>query len=66
VLKGLFWEWWWPVGPKLLLDQMAALVPEIMNLQIAQYSNEHKVSDTESISNLRWGVGDTTLLSSLT
>jgi hypothetical protein len=23
--------WWWPVGPKLVFDQMASLVPEIMD-----------------------------------
>jgi hypothetical protein len=29
--RGLLWGWWWPVGPKLVFDHMAALVPEIMN-----------------------------------
>jgi hypothetical protein len=29
--KGLFGGWWWPVGPKLVFDQMAAPVPEIMD-----------------------------------
>jgi hypothetical protein len=28
--RGLLQGWWWPVGPKLVYDQMAAPVPEIM------------------------------------
>jgi hypothetical protein len=27
--KDLLWGWWWPVGPKLVFDQMAALVQEL-------------------------------------
>jgi hypothetical protein len=27
---GLIRGWWWPVSPKLLFDQMAAPIPEIM------------------------------------
>jgi hypothetical protein len=30
--RGLLQEWWWTVGPKLLLDQMAAPVPEFMDI----------------------------------
>jgi hypothetical protein len=29
--RGLLKKCWWPVGPKLLFDQMAARVPEIMD-----------------------------------
>jgi hypothetical protein len=29
--RGLFQGWWWPVGPKLVFDQMAAVVPKIMD-----------------------------------
>jgi hypothetical protein len=29
--RGLLWGWWWPLGPKLVLNQMAAPVPEIMD-----------------------------------
>jgi hypothetical protein len=29
--RGLLRGWWWPVGPKLVSDQMAAPVPEIMD-----------------------------------
>jgi hypothetical protein len=29
---GLLRVWWWPVGPKLIFDQMAAPVPEIMDI----------------------------------
>jgi hypothetical protein len=28
--RGLVWGWWWPVGLKLVFDQMVAPVPEIM------------------------------------
>jgi hypothetical protein len=28
--RGIFWGWWWPIGPKLVFDQMAALALEIM------------------------------------
>jgi hypothetical protein len=27
--RRLVRRWWWPVGPKLVFDQMAAPVPEI-------------------------------------
>jgi hypothetical protein len=30
--RGLLRGWWWPVGPKLVFDQMAAPVPEIMDV----------------------------------
>jgi hypothetical protein len=30
--RGLHRGWWWPVGPKLVFDQMAAPVPEIMDV----------------------------------
>jgi hypothetical protein len=29
--RGLFWGWWWPVGPILMLGQMEAPVLEIMD-----------------------------------
>jgi hypothetical protein len=29
VQKGLLQGWWWPVGPKLVFDQMTARVPEV-------------------------------------
>jgi hypothetical protein len=29
--RGLLRGLWWPVGPKLIFDQMAAQVPEIMD-----------------------------------
>jgi hypothetical protein len=29
--RGLLREWWWPVDPKLVFDQLAASVPEIMD-----------------------------------
>jgi hypothetical protein len=29
--RGQFRGWQWPVGPKLIFDQMAAAVPEIMD-----------------------------------
>jgi hypothetical protein len=29
--RGLLQGCWWPVGPKLVFDQTAALVPEIMD-----------------------------------
>jgi hypothetical protein len=28
--RRLLWEWWWPVVPKLVFDQMAAPVLEII------------------------------------
>jgi hypothetical protein len=38
--RGLLWGWWGPVGPKLVLDHMAAPVPEIMDTNsIKWYSN---------------------------
>jgi hypothetical protein len=30
--RGLLQGGWWPVGSKLVFDQMAALVPEIMDI----------------------------------
>jgi hypothetical protein len=29
--RGLLWGWWWPLGPKLVFDQMATPVPVIMD-----------------------------------
>jgi hypothetical protein len=29
--RGLLRGWWWPVGPKLEVDQLAAPVPETMD-----------------------------------
>jgi hypothetical protein len=37
--RGLVRQWWWPEGPKLVFDQMAAPVPEIMNGSL--YIPEH-------------------------
>jgi hypothetical protein len=29
--RELLWRWWWPVGTKLIFDQVAALVPAVMD-----------------------------------
>jgi hypothetical protein len=29
--RRLLWRWWWPVGSKLIFDQMAVPVTEIMD-----------------------------------
>jgi hypothetical protein len=31
VWNGSTSRWWWPLGPNLSFDQMAALAPEIMD-----------------------------------
>jgi hypothetical protein len=29
--RCILWGWWWPIGPELVFDRMAAPVPEIMD-----------------------------------
>jgi hypothetical protein len=43
--KGLLRGWWWPVGPKLVFDQMAAPVPEIINGSLYICFFSHHASD---------------------
>jgi hypothetical protein len=41
--RGLLRVWWWPIGPKLVSDQKAAPVPEIMDcsLYISWHDSYH-------------------------
>jgi hypothetical protein len=39
--RGLLRKWWWSVGPKLVLDQMVAPVPEIMDIGSSSFSSRY-------------------------
>jgi hypothetical protein len=44
--RGLFRGWWWPVGQKLVFDQMTAPVLEIMDGSMYNFSNLKQQNQT--------------------